>query len=174
MITVDESSPRFVGVAVALIITWSCQVWWILSSKVKLRKIFSILANWFNDFQTMCYKVFYLNLFECRMLSLLNSSVMTDVYDTILPWSCINIFDIGFDPLKILSRYCKFVKGRYYPKTLVLNRINYFSSFKETKFDQPLKRFSLEEQASMSLKFYNVELHTAAFALPQFFEKVQS
>ncbi|CAB3979816.1 Spermidine synthase [Paramuricea clavata] len=41
----------------------------------------------------------------------------------------------------------------------------------ETKFDQPLRRFSSEQLTSLNLKFYNSEMHTAAFALPQFFEK---
>jgi spermidine synthase len=45
-----------------------------------------------------------------------------------------------------------------------------FSIFKikETKFDKPLRRFS--ELAS--LRFYNAEIHTAAFAFPQFLKKV--
>ena len=46
-----------------------------------------------------------------------------------------------------------------------------FSSFKETKFDQPL-RTSLESLASFNFKFYNPKLHKAAFAIPQFFYQV--
>ena len=47
-----------------------------------------------------------------------------------------------------------------------------FSIFKikETKFDKPLRRFSSGELAS--LRFYNAEIHTAAFAFPQFLKKV--
>lgn len=40
--------------------------------------------------------------------------------------------------------------------------------FQETKFEEPLKRFTEQELKQMGLRYYNTDIHKAAFILPQF------
>ena len=42
----------------------------------------------------------------------------------------------------------------------------------ETKFNTPLRVFTLEEKQKMDLKYYNKNVHQAAFVLPEFARKV--
>ncbi|CAI5647221.1 spermidine synthase [Oreochromis niloticus] len=44
----------------------------------------------------------------------------------------------------------------------------------ETNFREPVKALSKEEKESMSLKYYNPEIHKASFVLPEFARKVLS
>lgn len=42
----------------------------------------------------------------------------------------------------------------------------------ETDFKTPLKVFTKDEQDEMNLQFYNKDIHSAAFVLPEFARKV--
>ena len=44
---------------------------------------------------------------------------------------------------------------------------------KETRFDQPLRKLSDQDIKDMDLKYYNTDVHRAAFVLPQFARRVR-
>ena len=48
------------------------------------------------------------------------------------------------------------------------------SSLQDNPLSVPKRQVTEAEAASMKLKYYSTEMHTASFVLPQFFKKVRS
>lgn len=52
--------------------------------------------------------------------------------------------------------------------------MRYVFSLQETNFREPVTRFTESQLSQLDLKYYNPEVHKAAFVLPQFAKKVTS
>jgi spermidine synthase len=52
-----------------------------------------------------------------------------------------------------------------------MKRTEHKTSFQETNFKEPLRIFSEDELDQMKLRYYNADVHRAAFVLPRFARK---
>ena len=97
-----------------------------------------------------------------------------------LQWLPVNVFKIKFSSEVSLVSQSRlsllnvcWMSAEFFPDVFLLFSDDLTFYMQDTKFNEPVRVFTDEEMDKLSLQFYNLDVHRAAFAWPQFLRKVR-